>query len=75
MSANSGSGPRTATARPPGLYDQLGLAEYEAIEGFVRWRPGWNEPGDGQAAQTAESATPARRLQPSYAVAQNAGHE
>ncbi len=22
------------------LYDQLGLAEYEAIEGFVRWRPG-----------------------------------
>ncbi len=25
-----------ATAR---LYDQLGLAEYEAIEGFVRWRP------------------------------------
>lgn len=21
------------------LYDQLGLAEYEAIEGFVRWRP------------------------------------
>jgi glucosamine-6-phosphate deaminase len=24
-----------ATAR---LYDQLGLAEYEGIEGFVRWR-------------------------------------
>lgn len=22
------------------LYDKLGLAEYEAIEGFVRWRPG-----------------------------------
>ncbi|HVU64853.1 MAG TPA: glucosamine-6-phosphate deaminase [Phycisphaerales bacterium] len=22
------------------LYDQLGLAEYEAMEGFVRWRPG-----------------------------------
>jgi glucosamine-6-phosphate deaminase len=21
------------------LYDQLGLAEYEAIEGFVRWLP------------------------------------
>ncbi len=21
------------------LYDQLGLAEYEAVEGFVRWRP------------------------------------
>jgi glucosamine-6-phosphate deaminase len=25
------------------LYDQLGLAEYEAIEGFVRWRPPWQE--------------------------------
>ncbi len=23
------------------VYDQLGLAEYEAIEGFVRWRPAW----------------------------------
>jgi len=23
------------------MYDQLGLAEYEAIEGFVRWRPSW----------------------------------
>ena len=23
------------------LYDKLGLAEYEAIEGFVRWRQGW----------------------------------
>ena len=22
------------------IYDQLGLSEYEAIEGFVRWRPG-----------------------------------
>lgn len=22
------------------LYDKLGLAEYEALEGFVRWRPG-----------------------------------
>jgi glucosamine-6-phosphate deaminase len=22
------------------LYDKLGLAEYEAIEGFVRWQPG-----------------------------------
>ena len=26
-----------ATAK---VYDQLGLAEYEAIEGFVQWRPG-----------------------------------
>jgi glucosamine-6-phosphate deaminase len=25
------------------LYDKLGLAEYEAIEGFVRWRPGWEK--------------------------------
>jgi glucosamine-6-phosphate deaminase len=23
------------------MYDQLGLAEYEAIEGFVRWLPSW----------------------------------
>jgi glucosamine-6-phosphate deaminase len=23
------------------IYDQLGLAEYEAIEGFVRWKPHW----------------------------------
>jgi glucosamine-6-phosphate deaminase len=23
------------------MYDQLGLAEYEAIEGFVRWRAPW----------------------------------
>ncbi|WP_428940992.1 glucosamine-6-phosphate deaminase [Fontivita pretiosa] len=23
------------------MYDKLGLAEYEAIEGFVRWKPGW----------------------------------
>jgi len=22
-------------------YDALGLAEYEAIEGFVKWRPSW----------------------------------
>ncbi len=23
------------------IYDDLGLAEYEAIEGFVRWKPAW----------------------------------
>jgi glucosamine-6-phosphate deaminase len=23
------------------VYDELGLAEYEAIEGFVRWKPQW----------------------------------
>lgn len=27
------------------IYDQLGLAEYEAMEGFVRWRPPWQENG------------------------------
>ena len=36
--ASSGSAPKTATATPPTLYDKLGLAEYEAIEGFVRWK-------------------------------------
>ena len=25
------------------LYDRLGLAEYEAIEGFVRWRPSMSD--------------------------------
>jgi glucosamine-6-phosphate deaminase len=28
-----------ATAK---AYDALGLPEYEAIEGFVKWRPGWS---------------------------------
>jgi glucosamine-6-phosphate deaminase len=28
------------------LYDQLGLTEYEAIEGFVQWRPPTSERGD-----------------------------
>jgi glucosamine-6-phosphate deaminase len=32
-----------ATAR---LYDKLGLAEYEAIEGFVRWKPADPRPPD-----------------------------
>ena len=27
------------------VYDELGLAEYEAMEGFVRWRPAWREAG------------------------------
>jgi glucosamine-6-phosphate deaminase len=31
------------------LYDQLGLAEYEAIEGFVRWAP---SAADGSLAET-----------------------
>jgi glucosamine-6-phosphate deaminase len=25
------------------LYDKLGLSEYEAIEGFVRWWPQWQK--------------------------------
>ena len=36
-SANSGSGPSPQPRHRP-LYDKLGLAEYEAIEGFVRWK-------------------------------------
>ena len=28
------------------VYDKLGLAEYEAMEGFVRWRPAWQEAGE-----------------------------
>jgi glucosamine-6-phosphate deaminase len=36
------------------LYDQLGLAEYEAIEGFVRWTPGPSK----QTASAAESNVP-----------------
>ena len=31
------------------VYDQLGLAEYEAIEGFVRWRPDF-QPGEPKPA-------------------------
>ena len=36
--ANSGNGPSSATRATAKLYDKLGLAEYEAIEGFVRWK-------------------------------------
>lgn len=40
------------------VYDQLGLAEYEAIEGFVRWKP---SPADGSLAETKprSASTPA----------------
>ncbi len=38
------------------LYDQLGLAEYEAIEGFVRWIP---SAADGSLAE----AKPAHAVQ------------
>jgi len=56
-------------------YDLLGLAEYEAIEGFVRYKPGWTQAADKPAAPVVEAAVPPRRLQSSYAVAQNAVHE
>ncbi len=47
------------------LYDQLGLAEYEAIEGFVRWAPAWqtDEAAAGRSASRSvgRSGHPARR--------------
>ena len=36
------------------LYDKLGLAEYEAIEGFVRWK------GDMDAVRLTPDGVPAR---------------
>jgi len=39
------------------LYDQLGLAEYEAIEGFVRWRPSTS---DGSMMDTLSQRTAAK---------------
>jgi len=38
------------------LYDQLGLPEYEAIEGFVRWQP---SEADGSLAETRPAASAA----------------
>jgi hypothetical protein len=47
------------------LYDRLGLAEYEAIEGFVRWKPSAsdNSLSDPQASGAPRSrpASRARR--------------
>ncbi|MBY0312015.1 MAG: glucosamine-6-phosphate deaminase, partial [Phycisphaerales bacterium] len=49
------------------LYDQLGLAEYEAIEGFVRWRPAasdnvaWSLTGDQKAAKAHEHSNGKKR--------------
>ena len=37
------------------LYDQLGLAEYEAIEGFVRWQSGGSDGGYPAAAKAVQS--------------------
>src|SRR5690606_5923581 len=39
------------------LYDQLGLAEYEGIEGFVRWVP---EPAPAAPARPRRSAAAAK---------------
>ena len=36
------------------LYDQLGLAEYEAIEGFVQWRPAAIAPAGEQKASSRQ---------------------
>ncbi|MBN8596490.1 MAG: glucosamine-6-phosphate deaminase [Planctomycetes bacterium] len=50
------------------LYDLLGLAEYEAIEGFVRWAP---SAADGSLTETkperrvADSGAPRTGIQPS----------
>jgi glucosamine-6-phosphate deaminase len=37
------------------LYDQLGLAEYEAIEGFVRWAPGPSKQSGLAGGSTSQS--------------------
>jgi glucosamine-6-phosphate deaminase len=36
-------------------YDELGLSEYEAIEGFVRWRPEWQQGGAESALASAKA--------------------
>ena len=37
IAANSGSAPRDRYANTAGLYAQLGLTKYAAMEAFVRW--------------------------------------
>jgi glucosamine-6-phosphate deaminase len=39
------------------IYDQLGLAEYEAVEGFVRWRPFSNGTNSQQLQKKSEVET------------------
>jgi glucosamine-6-phosphate deaminase len=54
------------------VYDRLGLAEYEAIEGFVRWRPAPRETTEAAApAQIAVKHTPA--ASPQASIRQCAG--
>jgi glucosamine-6-phosphate deaminase len=42
------------------LYDKLGLSEYEAIEGFVRWEGSVSTSGDGRTAEPAKNTARAR---------------
>jgi len=39
------------------LYDRLGLTEYEAIEGFVRWRPSESDQALGTASEVESKTT------------------
>ena len=43
------------------LFDDLGLAEYEAIEAFVRWQPEDAQPGDPSADTAKQVAAAAAR--------------
>jgi glucosamine-6-phosphate deaminase len=41
------------------VYDQLGLSEYEAIEGFVHWSPSWrNSTPEAPASKEVRGKTP-----------------
>jgi glucosamine-6-phosphate deaminase len=62
--------------RTANIYDQLGLAEYEAIEGFIRWRASWSEVAGGQVAGRGEhsNSTPSCS-QLAGAAARDAGQE
>ena len=42
------------------VFDQLGLAEYEAIEGFVRWTPAWQTEQPAVAAAQQPTVTQGR---------------
>jgi glucosamine-6-phosphate deaminase len=42
------------------LYDQLGLAEYEAIEGFVRWRPSTSDGSLVEVKATGAAVQPTK---------------
>lgn len=44
------------------LYDSLGLTEYEAIEGFVRWRPEPSNAGSPPVRAAVAKTSPRRRV-------------